>query len=184
MKESVPKSRQSLSDPPSEQLEVVHIKRGRVPLELLMAFTVLRHPATLDEIWKTPPLDRRHRVTVYKLLKRFEALGVVRRLHLQGQRHKFELVPACGLADYILCLQCQLLSDLGQTNVRHLKAVCEEQNPGWKIVRHELKFYGICPACQSPSSPSFSVQSGKFQDNPKGSGSMLNWQEIVVETER
>lgn len=143
-------SKRSHSNAPHHLLEVISNSRGHVAREVLTAMTRLPHPANVNEIWQTPPLNQRHRVTVYKLLKRFEAAGLVRRLHLQGQRHKFELVPVGGFVDYILCLHCQLLCELGSNDVQHLKAASEEQHPGWKITRHELKFYGVCPECLYP----------------------------------
>lgn len=124
------------------------LKLSRASKELLVVLGTLKNPVTWEELWRTPHLHLRHRATIYKLLMQFEKSGLVRRLHLQGQPYRFELVRTQGIPSYIQCNQCHQLREVFQTDPKKWQAACGLQTHGWKIVRHELKFYGICPRCQ------------------------------------
>lgn len=104
-------------------------------------------PRPLAEWAARPSLRERSEVTIYRLMLRLEETGVVRRVNLGGRTQSFQLPPPGPAPDYLVCTQC---GDLKQVEtpaeIDSLKALIE-QTTGWKELRHELEYFGVCPSC-------------------------------------
>jgi len=84
--------------------------------------------------------------TLYRLLQRLEAKGLVRRIGLHERAAHYTLRRGHH-HDYVVCRECG--------DVALLDMACPAQKmehevgrrTGFKAVDHELQFYGVCPKC-------------------------------------
>ncbi len=62
--------------------------------------------------------------------------GVATYEHVAGHRHH----------DHLLCIECNKVVELASERLEKVKKE-ESQVPGWTVVSHSLKVYGVCPDC-------------------------------------
>ncbi len=83
--------------------------------------------------------------TVYKLLAVLKELGEVLEIDLRGDSHYDGNRP--DPHPHLICQRCHQIVDgpieLNPALIRQL-----ERKSGYRIVRHQLAFYGLCPECQ------------------------------------
>jgi Fur family transcriptional regulator, peroxide stress response regulator len=83
--------------------------------------------------------------TVYKLLALLKELGEVFEIDLRDDSHYDGNRPYPH--PHLICMRCHQIIDgaidLDPGLIRQL-----ERKSGYQIVRHQLAFYGLCPACQ------------------------------------
>ena len=106
------------------------------------------HPTTIAELTATPSLSGQcDPATVYRLLMKLEAHGVVRRLGLHDRATYFILVQPGQHHDYLVCTGCGKIAEIDlECPVRTLERQLEKQS-GYHHVYHELEFFGVCPSC-------------------------------------
>ena len=75
--------------------------------------------------------------TVFRILQKLEEIGVVRRIWLH------ERTPY-----YVLCVGCGKVEATGLACPARAMEEEVAGRLGYASVRHELGFYGLCPACQ------------------------------------
>ena len=84
--------------------------------------------------------------TVYKTLDLLKELGEVLEIDLRDDSHYDGNKPYPH--PHLICTNCQKIVD-GELNAAMVNIVKEvEQNFGFKILKHQLAFYGLCPDCQ------------------------------------
>ena len=115
---------------------------------LLREMTEDPHPHTLAEWAALPSLQERDMATLYRLMMRLEQAGVVRRVHLNGRCPSFQLRQEHEDAEaYLVCTSCGGLEAVdAPAGVRNQEVELSRQS-GWRQVRHELRFFGLCPQC-------------------------------------
>ena len=115
---------------------------------LLREMTEDPHPHTLAEWAARPSLQERDMATLYRLMMRLEEADVVRRVHLNGRCPSFHLRQEDREAEaYLVCTSCGGLEAVeAPPVVRQQQAELARQS-GWRQVRHELRFFGLCPQC-------------------------------------
>ena len=87
--------------------------------------------------------------TVYKTLDLLKELGEVLEIGLRDDSHYDGNKPYPH--PHLICTKCQKIMD-GELDTAVKNIVQEvEQNFGFKILRHQLDFYGVCPDCQNKS---------------------------------
>lgn len=87
--------------------------------------------------------------TVYKTLDLLKDLGEVLEIGLRDDNHYDGNRPYPH--PHLICTRCQKIMD-GEMEVKVRTLVNEmEQVFGFRIVRHQLDFYGLCPDCQKNS---------------------------------
>lgn len=99
---------------------------------------------------ETSALDRGTavgRATVFRTLELLAGLGVVERLDLPSGEHAY---VACGPAHHhhLVCTACGRsthVPDLGIGSVLGDASI----RTGYRIERHRLELYGVCPDCQA-----------------------------------
>jgi Fur family peroxide stress response transcriptional regulator len=86
--------------------------------------------------------------TVYKTLSLLKEIGEVLEIDLRGDSHYDGNRPQPH--PHLICIRCSRIvdgdADLDPAVVRKLEHVS-----GYKILRSQLSFYGLCPDCQSQS---------------------------------
>ena len=87
--------------------------------------------------------------TIFRLLRRLEKVGIVRKLGLHTRSmHYFLNTPGHHHRDYLICSDCGDIKDLDiHCPVGKLEQDIEKRS-GFKNLYHELEFYGVCPDCQ------------------------------------
>ena len=87
--------------------------------------------------------------TVYKTLDLLKELGEVLEIGLRDDNHYDGNKPYPH--PHLICTKCQKIMD-GELEIAVKHIVQEvEQNFGFRILKHQLDFYGICPDCQTKS---------------------------------
>jgi Fur family peroxide stress response transcriptional regulator len=84
--------------------------------------------------------------TIYKTLDLLKGLGEVLEIGLRDDSHYDGNRPYPH--PHLICTRCQKIMD-GELEAPVRTLVNEmEQVSGFRIVRHQLDFYGLCPDCQ------------------------------------
>ena len=117
----------------------------RVILELLVQDD--SHP-TADEIYQRvlSVMPEVSRTTVYNTLHELIALGElteVQDFSKGGLRYDTDT----GVHHHLFCIHCHTLIDIDHRF--ECLTLPPTETSGYRIVRHQVTFYGICPNCQS-----------------------------------
>ena len=122
-------------------------KRTHALVCLLREMAADPRPRTLAEWGDCLSLQERNGVTLYRLMLKLEQAGVVRRVNLRERAQCFQLLLAGPAPNYLVCTSCGGLVQVETPpEVRTLEENLARKT-GWKAVRHELEFFGICPSC-------------------------------------
>ena len=86
--------------------------------------------------------------TVYRTLDLLERLGVVHTVNFGDGKARYELTSELHQHHHLLCKQCGAVDEVDEDL---LGAVEQEltKRTGYSIIDHEVKFYGLCPSCQT-----------------------------------
>ncbi|MGE0266892.1 MAG: Fur family transcriptional regulator [Candidatus Omnitrophota bacterium] len=87
------------------------------------------------------------RATIYRSLKELREAGVIRETAFGEKHNHYEHVYDEKLHHHARCIRCGTfieLTDLGEEQ-RYLSQL---ETQGFKIIGHELHFYGFCKNCQ------------------------------------
>lgn len=123
--------------------------RRTVALEAVLRRLIAEErPLTLADLSEDPVVAGTcDRATVYRLLMRLEAKGMVRRLGLHDRAAHFIIKYPGEHHDFLICTRCGRIDKLDITcPVEALEAEIS-QRFGFRRLYHELEFFGICPAC-------------------------------------
>ncbi len=105
-------------------------------------------PMRLDDLATSPALEGQcDRATVYRLLKRLEEKGLIRRLGLHERAAYYVMQFPGEHGDYLICRDCGSIERL-QRNCP-VEALEKEiaRETGYADLQHELEFFGVCPGC-------------------------------------
>lgn len=86
--------------------------------------------------------------TVFRLLTRLEEIGLIRRITIREKPPFFAIaLPGEHQNDYVVCTECASIQDIhilcpGSQLEKQL-----EEELGFRRLRHEFAFYGICKEC-------------------------------------
>lgn len=84
--------------------------------------------------------------TVYRTLEKLASLDVLYKSMFEGNKYRYELAEdEKHHHHHVLCLSCGQISEVSGDLLHELESKLDKQ--GYKIIDHELKFYGYCPAC-------------------------------------
>jgi Fur family peroxide stress response transcriptional regulator len=84
--------------------------------------------------------------TVYKTLSRLKEMGEVLELGFSDDDNRYDGNEPSP-HPHLICTHCRKIIDPKVASYRDLAQEVAAQT-GYKILRHRLDFYGICPACQ------------------------------------
>jgi len=115
-------------------------------IAILRALAAGPHVATCHEIWEraragTAGLGQ---VTVYRILERFEAAGIVERLDVNGTS-RFGL--ATRHHDHTICERCGAVNATDACLLEALAGVSRGPQ-GFLVKRHRVDLIGLCGVCQ------------------------------------
>ncbi|HEY3998372.1 MAG TPA: transcriptional repressor [Candidatus Xenobia bacterium] len=88
--------------------------------------------------------------TIYKVMQELVDMGELLELNFHGDRSRFD--PNVSDHSHIQCQGCGRLQDVPQ--LFPSLSVPSELARGFRIDRHEVVFYGLCPECLAGRKPS------------------------------
>ncbi len=80
--------------------------------------------------------------TVYNTLQSLIALGELAEIRIDPRRSRFD--PATTAHSHLMCVECGSIADLKAPPQPPLP---KERPSGYRILRCNIEFYGVCPAC-------------------------------------
>jgi Fur family ferric uptake transcriptional regulator len=90
--------------------------------------------------------------TIYRTLQLMEDLGIVYKMNFNDGLSHYELCMGDSHQHHhLICLQCGRIEEVEIDLLEELEASIEE-NKGFKITDHSVKFFGICKHCQTSRS--------------------------------
>ena len=91
--------------------------------------------------------------TVYRTILLFENLGIISRLSFEDGVIRYELKcdDTAHRHHHLICLDCHKISEVKVDLLETLENKIEK-NENFKIVDHNLEFYGYCASCQEKRS--------------------------------
>lgn len=117
-------------------------------LEILI--TSDTHP-TVDQIYESVRTDfpMTSRATVYKTISLAKEMGAVMELEFSQGSNRYD-----GKHPYphphVICTECKQVLDADDFEIKRLKQQIIRKT-GYRIDRHRIDFFGICPDCQKRS---------------------------------
>ena len=87
-------------------------------------------------------------VSVYRILARFEAMGIVHRIPSSGGYVKCHLQPeADACHHYLVCRICNRVEEIPCEGLEKLERTVADQT-GFAVETHNIELSGICLACR------------------------------------
>lgn len=80
--------------------------------------------------------------TVYNTLQALTARGELLRVTIDGARDRFD--PCTAAHAHLRCVKCGRIADLKAPRRAPVPA---GKPAGFKVLRYDLQFHGVCPAC-------------------------------------
>jgi len=85
--------------------------------------------------------------TVYRTLQLLEKLNIINKLNFDDGYNRYELNKNSDNHHHLICLKCGKVMEVKLDLLEKLENEIEEEN-GFKIVDHNVKFFGYCADCQ------------------------------------
>jgi Fe2+ or Zn2+ uptake regulation protein len=105
-------------------------------------------PLTVEEIWGSMEKRRSGIPTVYRNLERFVQEGWAESILGQDQVMRFVLCRSAHHHHHLSCESCGKMVEVDACGIEASLAGMEKLS-GYRITRHQLHLFGICPACRS-----------------------------------
>jgi Fur family ferric uptake transcriptional regulator len=85
-------------------------------------------------------------VTIYRVLELLASLGLVNKTQFEGKEAKYEFAYPDNHHHHLVCEKCGSSEDICLDEKKLIQQV--ERQSDFKLVRHNLEFFGICKKCQ------------------------------------
>jgi Fur family transcriptional regulator, ferric uptake regulator len=83
--------------------------------------------------------------TVYRTLKLLTDCGIAAARQFGDGQTRFEVVGEHAHHDHLICVECGLILEFENDTIERLQDEMAEKMGGFKLVRHKLELYGVCP---------------------------------------
>ncbi len=104
------------------------------------------HPLTVEEIWERMPKGRSGLPTIYRNLERFVSEGWVESVLGEDQVMRFVRCHSRHHHHHIQCERCGRVVEVDGCALGDGLESMERQS-GFRITRHKLMLFGLCPRC-------------------------------------
>jgi len=124
------------------------LRRTKALEELIATLIENDRPMTLAELATSERLaEQCDKATVFRLLQRLAAHGIVRRLGLHERAAYFTLLIPGKHSDYLICTSCGRIQTIQAPCPVHKLEEEIRAKTGYRNLYHELEFFGVCPEC-------------------------------------
>ncbi|MFM2144159.1 MAG: hypothetical protein RLZZ476_2703 [Verrucomicrobiota bacterium] len=131
-----------------EKAKAAGLRRTKALEDVLDILIQAHEPMNLADVAESPRLKSgADRATVYRLLIKLEEHGILRQLGLHDRSTYYTIVEEGHHDDYLICTGCGRIQRLDITCPVEALERDIEKSTGFKRLRHELEFYGLCPKC-------------------------------------
>ena len=86
--------------------------------------------------------------TVYRTLKLLKECGLAFERHFGDGVSRYEVAWEDEHHDHLICIECEKIIEFEDDAIEALQHQVAAKH-GFKLVRHKLELYGICPDCQA-----------------------------------
>jgi len=114
---------------------------------ILRALEASNRPLSVDEIWRAMGEGRSGVPTVYRNLERFVREGWVEPLLGADQVVRYARCHSKEHHHHLQCEHCGRTVEVGDCGLSSVGKLLEKRT-GYRITRHQLLLFGICPECQ------------------------------------
>jgi Fur family ferric uptake transcriptional regulator len=83
--------------------------------------------------------------TVYRTLKLLTDCGIAAARQFGDGQTRFEVMGDHAHHDHLICVQCGLILEFENDTIEKLQDEMADRLGGFKLVRHKLELYGLCP---------------------------------------
>ena len=83
--------------------------------------------------------------TVYRTMKLLTECGIAAARQFGDGQTRFEVMLDEHHHDHLICLQCGLILEFENHAIEELQDQVAAKLGGFKVVRHKLELYGLCP---------------------------------------
>jgi Fe2+ or Zn2+ uptake regulation protein len=133
-------------DQPSP-LRVAGLRQTPQRQGILRALEGSEKPLTVEEIWRAMAESRSGIPTVYRNLERFVQEGWVEPLLGADQVVRYARCHSSKHHHHLQCERCGRTVEVGACGLHAVEKAMEERT-GYRITRHQLQLFGLCPSCQ------------------------------------
>ena len=135
-----------------DSLHSAGLKATKAREILLRVLEASAHPLTVDEIVERLAPPRPGRPTIYRNLELFIREGWAESFVDPNQVQRFLRCNSTEHHHHIHCERCQRTVELDGCGMNRTLGQFERQS-GFRVTRHQLQVYGLCPACQKGEGP-------------------------------
>jgi len=86
--------------------------------------------------------------TVYRTLKLLKECGLAFERHFGDGVSRYEVAWSDEHHDHLICVECEKIIEFEDDDIEGLQHQVAAKH-GFKLVRHKLELYGVCPDCQA-----------------------------------
>lgn len=86
--------------------------------------------------------------TVYRTLKLLKECGLAFERHFGDGVSRYEVAWSDEHHDHLICVECEKIIEFEDDDIESLQHQVAAKH-GFKLVRHKLELYGVCPDCQA-----------------------------------
>lgn len=124
------------------------LRRTKALEALLSCLLEHNRPMTLADLNSCHHLSEQcDKATIFRLLKRLNDRGMVRRLGLHERAAYFTLLLPNVHRDYLICTECGSIEPINAPCPVHKLQEEIQAETNYVDLYHELEFFGVCPDC-------------------------------------
>ena len=104
-----------------------------------------------DEVYEKLSHKNSHisKATIYRTVDLLREMGFLAKVNFGDGMERYEVREATAHQHHhLICTQCGQIYEIKEDLLEDLEKLIEERT-GFKIMDHQLNFYGICPKCQA-----------------------------------
>lgn len=111
---------------------------------LMSVLSSKKFPVTIKELAKNV---RANQSTLYRSLEVLVSIGLVKKIHLDGDGAYYEIHTGRKHHHHIQCLTCGVIEDIDMCNPDTEKKALNQSKKFSSIKNHSLEFFGMCNLC-------------------------------------
>ena len=142
----MPKPKPAPSQTPS--LRAAGMRQTPQREAILRVLQSANRPLTVEEIWGGMEQQRSGIPTVYRNLERFIQEGWVESILGQDQVMRFVRCHSAQHHHHLACEACGRMVEVDICGIEP-SLLGMEKSTGFRVTRHQLNIFGICPECQN-----------------------------------
>ncbi len=129
------------------QLRDAGFKATKPKVEILTILAQSKKPLSVNDIFDLLKNTKPDLVTVYRCLKDFHAVGLVRKINVQQEQSYYEYA---GHSDHhhFICSQCGLVEDIKDCDLGAVINYAIRHSKNFKsATEHSFEIFGVCRSC-------------------------------------